>query len=190
MDISPIGDTRAVATAQDLGFAKFHLHRPHSFTCNNHLALCSDPSAETSEFLPIYAFAPPTVKSNRKTSRRTILSRKRRTRRRTTSSGDSDEGGDYGFFGGDGYGSFGSGSGGGGWGGNGWNFDRFGGHDWDESSSSWSSPAFSFIYEVVCWIALSNCVHFAFKKMARAVAAAGIGDAEREKVPIRLASIC
>ncbi|GLT32574.1 hypothetical protein SLA2020_072320 [Shorea laevis] len=200
MDIYAIGDSRTVATVQDLGcFAKFYLQRPNSFTCNNFLALCSDSLTETSEllqitaaFLPAYASAPPVVKSNYKTTTRTILWRKRRIRRRTISSDDSDENEDYGFFGGDGYGTFGGGSGGGGGGnGKGWNFNGFGGHDWDDSSSPppWSAPALSFIYEVICWIALSNCVHFAFKKLARTVPA-GIEDADREKVPIRLASIC
>ncbi|PQQ21448.1 uncharacterized protein Pyn_04615 [Prunus yedoensis var. nudiflora] len=85
---------------------------------------------------------------------------------------------------------FNGGWGGSGGGGGGWNFDRFGGHNWDESSSSSpSDPAFDFVYEVMCWIALSNCVHFAFKRVIRIVAD-GLGDEERAKVPMRLTSVC
>jgi hypothetical protein len=43
---------------------------------------------------------------------------------------------------------------------------------------------------VIYWIALSNCVHFAFKKVVRIVAD-GIGDTERGKaVSMRLATVC
>lgn len=198
MDLSPIHDARSV-TAQELGFAKFNLHRPHSFTCNNHIA--SALFQITAALLPVNSFAPPAVRSNSKTSTRTILSRKRRLRRRKTKSADSGDVGDYGFLGGDvgffgsdggyfggddAYGGFGGGNGGGGSGGKGWNFDRFGDNDWDESS--WSSSSLHFIYDVIGWIVLSICVHFAFMKVVRSLTA-GIGDAaEREKAPI--ASIC
>uniref|UniRef100_A0A6N2MWC4 Uncharacterized protein n=1 Tax=Salix viminalis TaxID=40686 RepID=A0A6N2MWC4_SALVM len=43
---------------------------------------------------------------------------------------------------------------------------------------------------VIYWTALSNCVHFSFKKVVRIVAD-GIGDTERGKaVPLRLTTIC
>lgn len=68
---------------------------------------------------------------------------------------------DGGYFGG-------GGSGRGGNGGKGWNFDGNGGVNWGESSNnSFNDPAFDFVYEVLSWIALSNCLHFAFKKMVR-----------------------
>lgn len=181
MDISLIADTVNVATSQGLGFAK-SLLRSHSLTsATNHQLSIS------AVLFAVNALAPPAVKSNyTKTARRAVLRKRRRTRRRSFAGDgdDSSEDGEYeGFFGGD--------SGGGG-DGRGWNFGGFGGHNWNEESSSSSSssdPALNFVYEVICWIALSNCVHFAFKKLVRIVAG-GIGDAEREKVPMRLTSIC
>ncbi|KAG8636560.1 hypothetical protein MANES_15G009801v8 [Manihot esculenta] len=94
-------------------------------------------------------------------------------------------------FGGDGDGNGLLGGAGGSWGGGrGWNFDRFGGQNWDEWSWSSSSEfAYGFIYEVIYWIALSTCTHFAFEKVVR-IMADGIDDAEGEKVPMRLASVC
>lgn len=173
MDISLIADTATVATAQGaLGFAKFLLRRQ---SYNNHLSI-------SAVIFALDALAPPPVKSNySRTARKTLLRKKRRTRRKLFSGGEDDDG----FFGDDGGdGPFG--------GGRGWNFGGFGGHNWEDESSSWSSssdPAFDFVYEVIYWIALSNCVHFAFKKVVRLVAG-GIGDAEREKVPMRFSSIC
>lgn len=187
MDISLIADTVNVATSQGLGFAK-SLLRSHSLTSatNNQLSI-------SAVLFAVNALAPPAVKSNyTKTARRAVLRKRRRTRRRSFAGGDDDssEDGEYeGFFGGDG-GDFPFGGGGGGGDGKGWNFGGFGGHNWnEESSSSSSDPTLNFVYEVICWIALSNCVHFAFKKLVRIVAG-GIGDAEREKVPMRLTSIC
>ncbi|XP_074560224.1 uncharacterized protein LOC141816319 [Curcuma longa] len=90
----------------------------------------------------------------------------RRIRRRTHTEGG---GVDDGFFGDGDDGPFG----GGGDGGRGWNSGDSG-PGWDESGDSSSSdPAFDFIYEVVCWIALSNCAHFAFKRMGRLLAPRG-----------------
>lgn len=203
MDISIIADTVSIATSQGLGFAI----RPN-FSASNHQISLSDSTSDqfssssagalqiSAVIFPVDALAPPPAKSNSfRTASRTLLRKKRRIRRRSLSGGDSDNGieGDDndGFFGGDGP-FFGCGGGGGGFGGsgNGWNFDGFGGHYWDESwSSSPSDPAFDFVYEVISWIALSNCVHFAFKKVFRIVTD-GIGDAEREKVPMRLTSVC
>lgn len=117
---------------------------------------------------------------------RALVRRTRRTRRRSLT--DADGSGEDAFSGdGDGDdGPFGGGGGGRGWnlgGGNNWS-----GSDWEGSgSSSFSSPdpAFDFIYEMMCWIALSNCTHFAWKKLGRLLAG-------REKaVPFRLVpSMC
>ncbi|KAF2542032.1 hypothetical protein F2Q68_00033103 [Brassica cretica] len=74
--------------------------------------------------------------------------------------------------------------GGGGGDGKGWNYG--GGGGWDESLSwSWSDPAMEFVYEVICWIALSNCVHFAFERIVRIVT-----DGEREKLSLTLSPVC
>ena len=203
MDLSSVCDTLTVATSQSLGFAKFILDRHHYFAGNSCLSLSSDSSADnlgilhvTAAIVPFDAVAPPPVKPNSyKILPRTLLRRKRRTKRKLFSGDESNGGEDYGFFfgsdGGDGYGPFGGG-GGSNWGGNGWNFGGFGGQNWDESSSSspWTVNALDFVYEVICWIALSNCVHFAFKKVVRIVAN-GIEEAGiREKVPMRLVSVC
>jgi hypothetical protein len=176
MDVSLVADTVNFATTQGLGLAKFLLRR-HNHN-NSHASI-------SAVLFAVDALAPPPVKSNYcRTARRTLLRKKRRTRR-ISFSGDSEDGEeDDGVFGDGGDGPFGGGAGGG----RGWNFGGFGGHYWDSSSSS-SDPAFDFVYEVIYWIALSNCVHFAFKRIVRIVAD-GIGDAEREKVPMRLSSIC
>lgn len=200
MDISIIADSSSIATSQGLGFAAI---RPNFSTSNHQISLSDSSSDQVSSsstgalqisavIFPVDALAPPPVKPNSlRTTSRTVLRKKRRIRRRSFSSGDSDDGGEgyEWLFGGD-DGPFFGGGGGGGFGGSGrgWNFGGFGGHNWDESSSSSSSspsdPAFDFVYEVISWIALSNCVHFAFKKVFR------VGDAEREKVPMRLTSVC
>lgn len=194
-----VPDTVTVAAAKGLGIAKLLLRSCHS---SNNLPMTdsyaeqsssSSPSARvlqiSSVIFPVDAVAPPPVKSYR-VPHRTLLRRKRRTKRRL--SGDDSEGvGDEGFFSGDGGdGPFGGGGGGFGGSGGGWNFNRFGeGHNWDESSSSYSDPAFDFVYQVLSWIVLSNCPHFAFKKIVR-FAAGGIVGADRGKVPRRLAPIC
>ncbi|KAF7837788.1 heterogeneous nuclear ribonucleoprotein A1 [Senna tora] len=142
--------------------------------------------------LPVDALAPPPVRSNTyRMPRRSLLRRKRRAKRRV-SGDDSGDTGDEGFFFGDGGDRpFGGGRFGGGGGGGGWNFNGFGEGDnyWDDSSSSYSDPAFDFVYQVLSWIVLSNCLHFAFKRIVRVVTD-GIVDADREKVPRRLAPIC
>lgn len=87
--------------------------------------------------------------------------------------GNSNNGGGY----------FGSGGGG-----KGWNFGGNGGANWGEySNNSIPDPAFDVVYEVLCWIAMSNCLHFAFKKVVKFVAD-GLGD--REKIPMRLTPVC
>ncbi|XP_050215848.1 uncharacterized protein LOC126666956 [Mercurialis annua] len=179
MDVSLMADPITLTTQQQ---QNIFLHRKNLIS-NFNIALSARGIFD--------AIAPPPVKSKRKTIRRTLLRKKRKTRRRSYSGGESEDGGeDLEFFGGDGDGDgpFGGGSGGN-WsgGGRGWNFDRFGGQNWDESSS-WSSSskfAYGFVYEVIYWIALSNCLHFAFEKVSRFMA-----DGEREKVPMRLTSVC
>ncbi|KAM2888600.1 hypothetical protein FF1_012304 [Malus domestica] len=201
MDISLLYDTVTVTTtAQGLGFAKFLIRR-HDLTSNNQISITDthpdqpSPSNGVPQISAVIfsfdAVAPPRARPNStRTATRTLLRKKRRTRRRPSSGDDSNDGGeeDGGFFGGDGPFFNGGWGGSGGGGGGGWNFDRFGGNSWDEpSSSSPSDPAFDFVYEVMCWIALSNCVHFAFKRVIR-ILADGLGDAHREKVPMRLTS--
>ncbi|KAM0962663.1 hypothetical protein ACFX1X_022139 [Malus domestica] len=202
MDISLLYDTVTVATtAQGLGFAKF-LTRHHDLTSNNQISVTDNHTDQSSPSIgvpqisagvfPFDAVAPPRARPNStRTATRTLLRKKRRARRRSSGGDDSNDGGeeDGGFFGGDGP-FFNGGWSGSGGGGGGWNFDRFGGNSWDESSSSSpSDPAFDFVYEVMCWIALSNCVHFAFKRVIQIVAD-GLGDTDREKVPMRLTSVC
>ncbi|WCJ23434.1 glycine-rich protein [Euphorbia peplus] len=170
MDVSLIADPVTLTTKQPLGFSNSLIHRVNSIS-----AAISD------------------VKStSTRTIRRTLLRKKRRTRRKTYSGGgeSGDSGEELVFSGGDG-GGFGSwGGGGGGGGGGGWNFGRFGGQNWDESSWSPSSEfAYGFVYEVIYWIALSTCLHFAFEKGMRMIGG-GIGDGDREKVPMRLGSVC
>ncbi|KAA8527422.1 hypothetical protein F0562_034863 [Nyssa sinensis] len=199
MEVSLIADTVTVAASQGLGFAKFLLPR-HDFPSNNHLSLYDSSSEQPSYagvlqiyavIFPVDTVAPPPVKSNYlKAAPRRLVRKTRRTRRRSLTGDGAEDGEDGSCFGdaGDGDGPFGGGGGGGG--GSGWNFDRFGGSNWDESSSSWpSDPAFDFVYEVISWIALSNCLHFAFKKVVRIVAD-GVGDPAREKVPMRMSPIC
>ncbi|KAJ6355795.1 hypothetical protein OIU78_004007 [Salix suchowensis] len=104
--------------------------------------------------------------SSRKTSRHTLLRKRRRTRRKSQADGDSDGfGEEYGFFcGGDCGGLFNAGGDGYGGGERAWNFE---GQKWDETSWWFSSRSsgfsYGFVYEVIYWIALSKCVHFAFK---------------------------
>ena len=187
MDVSLIADTVSIGTQQTLGSTNLLLLRRQN--CIN----LADQSSQICAVI-VDALAPPPVKS--KTSRRTLLRKRRRTRRRSQTDGDSGGfGEEYGFFcGGDGGGLFGGGGGGYGGSGRGWNFDKFEGHNWDEPSWWFSSRssgfAYGFVYEVIYWIALSNCVHFAFKKVVRIVAD-GIGDTERGKaVPLRLTTMC
>ncbi|XP_056168793.1 uncharacterized protein LOC115682826 [Syzygium oleosum] len=171
-----------------LGLAKkLSLARSH-----HHIALsdsAGDPSAPSAAVLQISAAAAAVKSQACRTLPRRLVRRRRRSKRRSLSGDCPDEGddvGDCGFYGSDPFGG-GFGPGGGGGDGGGWNF---GGPNWEDDSSSrfgsGSGFALDFVYEVICWIALSNCVHFAFKKMLRSLAVDGIGDAAREKVPIRL----
>lgn len=110
-----------------------------------------------------------------------FVRRVRRIRRRSST---EDNGEDDFFDGGDGDdGPFGGGSG------TGWG-------SWPPTGSEWEEPdrwrwllssadsAFDVIYEVLCWIALSNCAHFTFKKMSRLVAERGKDLSIRLVLPI------
>ncbi|KAG9459490.1 hypothetical protein H6P81_003998 [Aristolochia fimbriata] len=193
MEVSMIGDVVAVAEAatRGLGFARSVLCLNSSAASNcvsvSHQS-CSSPEAFSASgifaicagFLPVDAVSPPTVKFNSIRAPRRVLARRARRTRRKPLAGDSEDGEEFGGFFGDGD----DGPFGGGGGGKGWNHDRDGGADGGEESS-WRDPAFDFVYEVLCWIALSNCVHFAYKKFVRNVAG-GIGHPSREKVPVPL----
>lgn len=115
--------------------------------------------------------APPTVQTRKN------LRRKRRTKRQRFSGDDSVNGDNFWYYvepgGGDGSNGGGIGFDGGSGGGSNWNSGGgFGGQNWDDSSSSpsWRKRfAFDFFYEVVYWIAVSKCVHFAIMKAWRAI---------------------
>ncbi|KAJ0244378.1 hypothetical protein HA466_0190200 [Hirschfeldia incana] len=172
MEFSLIADTVSVCTAKQFG--KSLLNQLDSA---NHISFAVDRSPSGI----VQASANKTIRRIRK---------KRRTKRVPF----GDDGGDFGGFRLDGDfggndGPFGFGGGGGGkdgGGGKGWGWNFGGGGGWEESSSwSWSDPAMEFVYEVICWIALSNCVHFAFKRIVRIVT-----DGEREKLSLTLSPVC
>ena len=181
MEFCLIADTISVCTAkQGIAFGKSLLNRWE------HISF-ADSSVDQAPpvIFPVDAIAPSIQSSSIKTIRR--IRKKRRTKR-VSFGGDSEDGGDFGRFvleggfgGNDGPFGFGGGGDGGG-GGKGWSYG--GGGNWDESSS-WSDPAMEFVYEVICWIALSNCVHFAFKRIVRIVT-----DGEREKLNLTLSPVC
>lgn len=186
VDILVAADTVAVTAAKGLCVLR---------SCNSSCSVSvTDSGADqiSAMIQPYDAVAPPPVKPGiYRMPRRTLLRRKRRTKRRL-SGDDPGDAGDEGFFFGDGGdGPFGRGGGFGGSGG-GWNFNRFGDehNDWDEPSSSIPDPAFDFVYQMLSWIMLSNCLHFALKRIVRIVADGAIVDSDREKVPARLAPIC
>ncbi|XP_028795870.1 uncharacterized protein LOC114751356 [Neltuma alba] len=187
-----VADTTIGAASNGIGVAKILLRNFHA--CNT-LSLIdsyaeqsssSSPSARALQISSVSSNAvdavasPPAKSCSCRVPRRTLLRRKRRNKRRL-SGDDSENVGDEGFLSGDG-GDGPSGGNDGGFGGGGWNYNGFGeGRDGDESSSSHSDPAFDFVYEVLSWIMLSNCLHFAFKKIIRS-AADGIVGADRGKV--------
>ncbi|KAI3713631.1 hypothetical protein L1987_72214 [Smallanthus sonchifolius] len=131
---------------------------------------------------PIDAIAPPTIKP--RTAPKKLARKRSRVVKRSwkTYGDDAFPGEDEGSFFDGGDGPFGGGGSGGDGGGS---FDRF---NWDESLPA-SDPAFDFVYEVLCWTVLSNCLHFAFKKVIR-ILADGVSDAEREKVALRFTPVC
>jgi hypothetical protein len=176
-----IADTVTVTAAKSLGIL-----RGYQFSIAD-----SSTDQISAMIHPCDAVAPPPVKpSTHRIPRRTITRRRRRTRRKLA--GD-DSGGEGLFFGDGGDGVFGGGSGGFGGGGSGggsdWNFNRFGEGD-NHDERSLPDPAFDFVYQVLSWIMLTNCLHFAIKKIVRIIADGSIVDSDREKVPTRLAPIC
>ncbi|GMH29310.1 hypothetical protein Nepgr_031153 [Nepenthes gracilis] len=178
-----MADTLTVVAAQGTAVVK-GLHRAAAASVLSIADSSSDHYSSTSTALqisagicPTNAVAPPPVRSSSsRIAGRTLLKRRRRTRRRSSSSDGSE---DNGFV--DGYGNGGDDGLSGGGGGRGWNFDGFGSFNWDDPSAYPADPAFDFVYEVICWIVFSNCVHFAFKKVVRFVAE-GSADHERESV--------
>ncbi|KAF8038281.1 hypothetical protein BT93_B0972 [Corymbia citriodora subsp. variegata] len=194
MDVSAVADVLTVtAGAESLGLARLLLLRRSAglISLPDSSGAGPSPCSSAASMNPVDAVAPPPVKPDPyRTLTRALLRRSRRTRRRLRRSAGGHGVGDDGALDGVGDGPFGGGGGGGG---QGWNFDGFGGQSWDDSSRQprWGSGfAFDFIYEVIYWIALSKCVHFAFKRVARIVAATTIGDVQREKVPVRLRAMC
>lgn len=184
MEISVISDTLSsiAYSTQSFGFSNFVLKR--SRNVHSVSDAVSDQPPQSPPHLHVSAATPPAT--------RTLTKRRlRRTRRVKRKIVLDDGGGDNEYFafsdGGD-SGNGGGGFGGGGGGGKGWNFGGYGGANWEEfSDNSISDPAFDFVFEILCLIAMSNCLHFAFKKVVRIVAE-GFGD--RSKVPMRLPPIC
>lgn len=128
------------------------------------------------------------VRSNRvKTLPRRNIKKRRRTKRKTVSGDDGfhdcygygyEEVSEFFVGGGDARGPFDNNLGGGS--GKGGNFRGFGGSDWGDFSSdnSFYDPAFDFVYEVLSWIVLTNCLHFSYKKLLR-IRAARYADTAR-----------
>ncbi|XP_073127955.1 uncharacterized protein [Henckelia pumila] len=192
MEISVISDaiSSVVYSTQGLAFSNFLLNRPCNVLSPSDASSDQPPSPPPSSAAPfrILAAGPPPTRTLTKPR----IRRTRRVKRKSLIS-DYDVSGGDGFFvfsdGGDfnnGDGYFGAGGGG-----RGWNFGGYGGANWEESSgNSISDPAFDFVYEILCWIAMSNCLHFAFKKVVRNVAD-GFGDPARGKVvPMPLTPVC
>lgn len=126
-----------------------------------------------SQILPIDAVAPPPVKPTTipktRTRKRSRVKRKMKTDGFGAGEGGEDGGGFFGDGdGGGGGGSFGSGGSGG-----------FGGFNWDESKPGPADPAFDFVYAALSWFVLSNCLHFAFKRVVRIVVDGAADPGER-----------
>lgn len=167
MEVSLIYDT--VTTIDNkkhnhgLGFATFLIRR-HNFAISS--SDQQQPLEVCAQMLPIDAVAPPPVKPS--TIPKTGARKRTRVRKRIQiDSFGADEGGDIGGFFGGGDGPFGGGGGNGGGGGS------FHGFNWDESSPSSPDPAFDFVYEALTWFVLSNCLHFALKRVLQLVADPG-----------------
>ncbi|KAG8372923.1 hypothetical protein BUALT_Bualt12G0117500 [Buddleja alternifolia] len=174
MEISVISETiSSIAyVSQGLTFSNLLLNRPHN--------ILSDQPPQSQPSFHVSAASPPPTRTL--TKRR--LRRSRRVKRKLLT-GDGGEESGYFVFGdggglnsGDGY--FGSGGGG--------NFGGNGGANWEDySDNSVSDPAFDFVYKVLCWIAMSNCLIFALKKVVRRF---GDGFGDRQKIPMRLTAVC
>ncbi|KAH6808660.1 glycine-rich protein [Perilla frutescens var. frutescens] len=186
MEIAVLSDaiSSIAYTTQSLGFSNLLLNRPYNVLSLSDVS--SDQGPQSPPPFHISAASPPPTQ--------TLTRRRLRKARRVKRKIAADDGGD--LNNGDVYFGFGDGgdinNGGGyfgrGGGGKGWNFGGSGGSNWGEySDNSIPDPAFDFVYEVLCWIAMSNCLHFAFKKVGKVVAD-GFGD--REKIPMRLTTVC
>lgn len=116
---------------------------------------------------------------------RALVRKIRRTRRRSVKGNDG-EGEDEGLSGDGDDGAFGGGGRGGG---KGWGSDG-GDPEWDEDAERGmesSDPVFDFVYGIISFVALSNCTHFACKKIGRFMTNREIPI----PIPIRLVqSIC
>ncbi|KAI6684131.1 hypothetical protein NL676_030044 [Syzygium grande] len=206
MDVAVVADALAVmANPESPAIAKLLLlRRSGIFISLSDLSGTAASPLHVSVLMnAVDAVVPPPVRSDpHRTFARAVLRRSRRAKRRPRRSAGGSGEGDGGALDGDGvgdgpfgggFGFSGGGSGGGG-GGQGWNFDGFGGQSWDDSQRRppWGSGfALDFIYEVIHWIALSKCIHFAFKRVARIAAESMIGDAQRRvKAPARLTAVC
>lgn len=182
MEIAVISDaiSSIACSTQSLGFSNFLLNRPQNVVSLADTS--SDQPSQSPPHLNVFAGSPPATRTL--TKRR--LRKTRRVKRKILVDDDGEDNGFVfssggNFSGGDGY--FGSGGGG-----NGGNFGWYGGSNWEESSdNSISDPAFDVVYEILCWIAMSNCMHFAFKKVVRFF---GHGFGDRGKVPMRLTPVC
>ncbi|KAJ0802484.1 hypothetical protein HanPI659440_Chr03g0129461 [Helianthus annuus] len=171
MDVSAICDNNVTTINSkhhhNLGLAN-SLTRRHNLTLSP-----PDPQRRRldirAQTLPIDAVAPPPVKPT--TIPKTHSRKRSRVRRKhkLDRTGADVGGNDGGLFGG---GLFGGGDGpfggGGGYNGNGnGNGGGFNEFNWGESSGYPADPAFDFVYEALTWFVLSNCLHFAFKRVVR-----------------------
>ncbi|KAI3728083.1 hypothetical protein L6452_16711 [Arctium lappa] len=183
MEISLISDTlTTIATKYGHGYGL----GLSNFVTDRHCSSYDQQLQINAIMVPIDAIAPPLVKP--RTTPKKLARKRCRVKRSSKTDGDDayiDEDGGGFFDAGDG--PFGGGGGGDGGGGSGDNFDRF---NWDESlPASPSDPAFDFVYEVLCWIVFSNCLHFAFKRIVR-ILADGVSVPQRRKVQLRFTPLC
>lgn len=135
--------------------------------------------ANISGQIPVHdAAAPPSVKiGSYRVAPRMLAYKARHTKRRPHGgSGDGDDDGtewDEGGFGGSG-----------GWSGSddGWGGNDYWGASWNEESwwrEDASDAAFNFIYQVACWVSLTQCLQFALKKVLDVVHN-GVEDSARD----------
>ncbi|CAN6468626.1 unnamed protein product [Victoria cruziana] len=151
MGMAMISDTSLASVAQNL----LGLHPAKDLFRSSSLSVILRGIGAISAGIP-----PPPAVRLRKLSAPTALSRRMRRAKRKTVWQEDD--GDWEEFGGgsdrdDGDGSFGNGKDGGG---GGWSFGSG-----DDGSDA--DPAFDFVYEVISWLALSQCLQFAFKRFVQ-----------------------
>ncbi|XP_051125850.1 uncharacterized protein LOC127247846 [Andrographis paniculata] len=182
MEISAISDaiSSIAYTTQSSGLSNFILNRS-----SNVFSLMDTSDQSNPSPLPF------NISAVSRSATRTITKPRVRKTRRVKRKVHIDDGGEdcgiFVFSDGMDFSSGGGNSWGGG-GGGGWNFGGHGWGNWEESSDNTiSDPAFDFVFEILCWIAMSNCLHFAFKRVVRFVSD-GFGD--RGKVPLQLTQVC